>query len=88
MTRTCSIKGLRLLCNRGVTVLIINVQQHIEIRMIKIGAVTNSSVLQIGTAGLITPVSNLANTGGFTKPAPTLGAQANAMEISSFVPLG
>lgn len=33
----------------------------------------NSSVLQIGSAGIIKPASYLYNTGGFTKPAPTAG---------------
>lgn len=51
--------------------MIVNVQQTINIRMIKIGAITNSSVLQIGTAGVITSASHLYNTGGFTGPAPT-----------------
>jgi spore germination protein PB len=46
------------------------VQQSIQINMIKIGSVTNSSVLQIGSAGVIRPTSHLFNTGGFIKPAP------------------
>ena len=35
--------------------MIINVQQSIHIQMIKIGGITNSSVFQIGTSGIITP---------------------------------
>ncbi|MBM7653730.1 spore germination protein GerPB [Neobacillus cucumis] len=46
------------------------IQQSIHIHFIKIGGVTNSSVLQIGSAGIIKPQANLYNTGGFTKPAP------------------
>jgi spore germination protein PB len=46
------------------------IQQSIHINFIKIGGVTNSSVLQIGSAGIIKPQANLYNTGGFTKPAP------------------
>jgi spore germination protein PB len=46
------------------------IQQSIHIHYIKIGGVTNSSVLQIGSAGIIKPSSHLYNTGGFTKPAP------------------
>lgn len=46
------------------------IQQSIQIQCIKIGALTNSSVLQIGSAGIIKPASYLFNTGGFTKPAP------------------
>lgn len=36
----------------------------------KIGSVTNSSVLQIGSAGSIQALSTLMNTGGYTEPAP------------------
>ncbi|MDR7002971.1 spore germination protein GerPB [Neobacillus niacini] len=46
------------------------IQQSIQINFIKIGGITNSSVLQIGTAGIIKPAAYLYNTGGFTKPAP------------------
>lgn len=46
------------------------IQQSIKINFIKIGGLTNSSVLQIGSAGIIKPASYLYNTGGFTKPAP------------------
>ena len=52
--------------------MIFNIQQTIQINMIKIGSVNNSSVLQIGSAGIIKPYSTLANTGGFTGPAPQL----------------
>lgn len=34
------------------------------------GSLTNSSVLQIGSAGVIRPTAHLFNTGGFIKPAP------------------
>lgn len=46
------------------------IQQSIHINMLKIDGITNSSVLQIGSAGLIKPVSYLYNTGGFLGPAP------------------
>lgn len=56
------------------------IQQSIQINFIKIGGITNSSVLQIGSAGIIKPAAYLYNTGGFTQPAPTtkkpLGAEA------------
>jgi spore germination protein PB len=45
-------------------------QQTIQIRYIKIGGMTNSSVFQIGTCGQINTNSYLYNTGGFTGPAP------------------
>jgi spore germination protein PB len=46
------------------------IQQSIHIHFIKIGSLTNSSVFQIGSAGVIKPASHLFNTGGFIKPAP------------------
>lgn len=46
------------------------IQQSIQINFIKIGGITNSSVLQIGSAGIIKPQAHLYNTGGFTQPAP------------------
>jgi len=46
------------------------IQQSISINLIRIDSITNSSVLQIGSAGVIRPTSNLYNTGGFTGPAP------------------
>ncbi|MCA1056412.1 spore germination protein GerPB [Rossellomorea aquimaris] len=45
-------------------------QQTIQIRFIKIGGMTNSSVLQIGACGQINTNSYLYNTGGYTEPAP------------------
>lgn len=50
-----------------------NIHQTITIHHMRIGGISNSSVLQIGTAGLIKPLSNLYNTGGFTGPAPEAG---------------
>lgn len=68
--------------------MIVNVQQTINIRMIKIGGITNSSVLQIGTAGVITPSSHLYNTGGYTGPAPSPADGGSlAMQEISLVPL-
>ncbi|WP_042356516.1 spore germination protein GerPB [Bacillus rubiinfantis] len=46
------------------------IQQSIHINLIKIGGITNSSVLHIGSAGIIKPQANLFNTGGFTTSAP------------------
>ncbi len=47
------------------------INQNITIHMFKIGSVSNSSVLQIGSAGMIKSLSNNYNTGGFLEPAPT-----------------
>ncbi|MBB6443502.1 spore germination protein GerPB [Bacillus benzoevorans] len=62
------------------------VQQSITIQFLKIGGITNSSVLQIGSAGIIKPVSNLYNTGGFTGPAPQIPKPGTLQDFPS-VPL-
>lgn len=59
----------------------ISVYQNISINYIRIDAVTNASVLQIGSAGSIRSLAQLANTGGFTAPAPQL-ISATTQEIS------
>jgi spore germination protein PB len=51
------------------------VNQSIVIHNLRVDGITNSSVLQIGSAGVIKPLSNLFNTGGFTGPAPQPGQQ-------------
>jgi spore germination protein PB len=58
------------------------IQQSIHIHFIKVGGITNSSVLQIGSSGIIKPASYLYNTGGFTQPAPVTLKQPS-FEISS-----
>jgi spore germination protein PB len=64
------------------------IQQSIQINFIKISSITNSSVLQIGSAGIIKPASYLYNTGGFTKPAPKAGStQTTNGQSSIAVPL-
>ncbi|WP_409304608.1 spore germination protein GerPB [Peribacillus sp. SCS-155] len=55
--------------------MILNIYQTIQINMIKINNIGNSSVFQIGSAGIIKPLSTLANTGGFTAPAPQLSGE-------------
>jgi spore germination protein PB len=64
----------------------IYVQQSIQIRMIKIGGISNSSVFQIGSAGIIKPASYLYNTGGFIKPAPTLNVPEGVTTAPLFTP--
>jgi spore germination protein PB len=64
------------------------IHQTICIGQLKVNSVTNSSVLQIGSAGMISSLSNLYNTGGFTEPAPQLGAYPpNQVTPASLVPL-
>ena len=54
--------------------MIFNIQQTIQINMIKIGSINNSSVVQIGSAGIIKAYAALANTGGYTEVEPKPGA--------------
>ncbi|MFH5185105.1 spore germination protein GerPB [Paenibacillus sp. TAB 01] len=60
------------------------INQNIVIHTFKVEAISNSSVLQIGSAGIIKPLSQLYNTGGFKEPAPT--AESSASTIP-FIPL-
>lgn len=62
--------------------MIFNIQQTIQINMIKIGGITNSSVFQIGSAGIIKPYASLANTGGFTGPAPQVAPETSLVPFS------
>lgn len=64
--------------------MIFNIHQTIQINMIKIESITNSSVFQIGSAGVIKPHSTLANTGAFTEPAPDI--EEDIIPENSFVP--
>lgn len=48
------------------------VQQTISIQYLRINSLTNSSVLQIGSSGIIKPATHLYNTGGFTGAAPQI----------------
>lgn len=59
----------------------INVYQNITVNYIRIDAVTNASVLQIGSAGSIRSLAQLSNTGGFSTPAPQL-VPATMQEVS------
>ncbi|WP_347550908.1 spore germination protein GerPB [Pseudalkalibacillus hwajinpoensis] len=62
------------------------VNQNIVIHQLRVEGISNSSVLQIGSAGIIKPLSNLYNTGTYTEPAPELGPPDTG-EITPFVPL-
>ncbi|WEK55574.1 MAG: spore germination protein GerPB [Candidatus Cohnella colombiensis] len=61
-----------------------NIYQTISIGQLRIDALTNSSVLQIGSAGSIQALSQLYNTGGFTGTAPEVGEGVSTL---SLVPL-
>ncbi|MCA0969632.1 spore germination protein GerPB [Halobacillus litoralis] len=45
------------------------VHQCININILRIGSVSNSSIVQIGSSGVIQAKSDLFNTGAFTEPA-------------------
>jgi len=49
------------------------VHQSIIIHNLRVQGISNSSVLQIGSAGIIKAESNLYNTGGFREPARVPG---------------
>lgn len=59
------------------------IYQTITIHQLRVESVSNSSVLQVGSAGSIRSLSQLYNTGGFAGAAPQLGAEIPL----SFVPL-
>jgi spore germination protein PB len=63
------------------------IQQSIQINFIKIGGISNSSVLQIGSAGIIKPMAHLYNTGGFTEPAPQPVKTTGSLSGTPAVPL-
>ncbi|MFD2332314.1 spore germination protein GerPB [Cohnella sp. GCM10020058] len=65
------------------------IYQHINIGQLRVDAVSNSSVLQIGSAGSIQSLSQLNNTGGFTEPAKELTESEVSEAVSplSLVPL-
>ncbi|SHG22213.1 spore germination protein GerPB [Ornithinibacillus halophilus] len=63
----------------------ITVNQTIAIHMLKVGSITNSSVLQIGTTGSIQAHTELQNTGGFTETAQE--AEAIGAEVPPVITL-
>lgn len=65
------------------------IQQSININLLRVDAVSNSSVLQIGSSGIIKPASYLYNTGGYTGPAPEPGDPNGDLEppLAPVVPL-
>lgn len=67
----------------------LTIHQQINIHKLDVGSVANSSILQIGSAGVIKGLSHLYNTGGFTGPAPQPVQQPFPSSLSpvSLVPL-
>lgn len=62
------------------------VNQNIVIHTIRIEGISNSSVFQIGSAGVIKSLSQFFNTGGFIEPAPPAVPQSTGI-TPYFLPL-
>lgn len=66
----------------------LTVHQSIVIHQLRVDSITNSSILQVGTAGAIKGLSNLYNTGGFTEPAPAVvPSEVVETDTETLVPL-
>ncbi|PJY99915.1 MULTISPECIES: spore germination protein GerPB [Bacillus] len=57
------------------------VNQTIQINYLRLESISNSSILQIGTAGSIKSLSNLYNTGSYVEPAPEVTALGQPVEL-------
>ena len=58
----------------------LHVTQSIHIHSIKITNISNASIFQIGSAGIIKSLNTLANTGNFTEPAPELSTETTVVK--------
>ncbi|MBL6007509.1 MULTISPECIES: spore germination protein GerPB [Bacillus] len=68
------------------------INQTIQINYLRLESISNSSILQIGSAGSIKSLSNLYNTGSYVEPAPEVSALGEQVEsegpdTGSLVPL-
>ncbi|GEL78348.1 spore germination protein GerPB [Tenuibacillus multivorans] len=61
----------------------LTIHQQIYINFLKVEAISNSSVLQVGSSGSIQSVSNIYNTGGYTEPAEEAEAPGEDESIIS-----
>lgn len=64
----------------------LTVHQSINIHMLKVNSVSNSSVLQIGSAGNLQAHADLHNTGGYTELAEEAEPEGDIYE-APLVPL-
>lgn len=70
------------------------IQQSIYINILRVGTITNSSILQVGSSGSISANAYLYNTGGHIFPAPEANGPVGPVEESApgvestLVPLG
>ncbi|MEC0699491.1 spore germination protein GerPB [Bacillus haynesii] len=51
------------------------INQSIQINYLRVEGISNSSVLQIGSAGSIKTLANLYNTGSYTEAAPPVASE-------------
>ncbi|GGE72584.1 spore germination protein GerPB [Priestia taiwanensis] len=58
------------------------INQSIIINHLKVGGITNSSVFQIGSVGMIKALAEGRNTGNFTQAAPPLQAKGQSIKTS------
>ncbi|MCT2535610.1 spore germination protein GerPB [Aquibacillus koreensis] len=64
----------------------LTVHQAINIHMLKVGSVSNSSVLQIGSAGSIQSTADLYNTGGYTELAEPVEPEGAEVPLIPLAP--
>lgn len=57
------------------------IHQTIQIHLLKIGSITNSSVVQIGSTGSFQTQADLYNSGGFTEEAEPAYAEPPALLV-------
>ncbi|AMA51761.1 MULTISPECIES: spore germination protein GerPB [Bacillus] len=57
------------------------INQTIQINYLRLESISNSSILQIGSAGSIKSLSNLYNTGSYVEAAPEVSAQGEPVEL-------
>lgn len=68
------------------------INQTIQINYLRLESISNSSILQIGSAGSIKSLSNLYNTGSYVEAAPEVASAGRPVELQgpstgSLVPL-
>ena len=62
------------------------INQTINIHTLRVDGVTNSSVLQIGSSGVIKALANLYNTGDFVEPAPEIDEPVDPTPVIPLAP--
>lgn len=57
------------------------INQTIQINYLRLESISNSSILQIGSAGSIKSLSNLYNTGSYVEPAPEVSGSGQPLQL-------